>query len=114
MGPPSFEAHETECVWRIAEGAHVYVNEDPSRAGNSAVTFFVEDLDARVDEIAERGVDPAERETYSNGVRKAIYRDAEAVALAEGRSDGRRGRRGAGGNLELDVSGDFLSHLRVL
>jgi hypothetical protein len=39
--------------------------------------IFVEDLDARVAEIAARGLEPAERETYSNGVRKVVYRDAD-------------------------------------
>lgn len=30
-----------------------------------------------VGEIASRGVEPAERETYSNGVRKVVYRDVD-------------------------------------
>ena len=38
-------------------------------------TFFVDVLDARVAAVAERGVEPAGRETYSNGVRKITYRD---------------------------------------
>jgi hypothetical protein len=40
-------------------------------------TILVDDLDATVAEIAVRGIDPAERETYSNGVRKATYRDRD-------------------------------------
>jgi hypothetical protein len=38
-------------------------------------TLVVDDLDARVDGIAARGIEPAERETYDNGVRKVTYRD---------------------------------------
>jgi hypothetical protein len=30
-----------------------------------------------VSEIAGRGLEPAQRETYSNGVRKITYRDAD-------------------------------------
>jgi hypothetical protein len=33
------------------------------------------DLDSHIAQIASRGVDPVERETYSNGVRKVTYQD---------------------------------------
>jgi predicted enzyme related to lactoylglutathione lyase len=82
--PPSFVAHETECVWELSEHGHVYINEDRGRAGHSAVTLFVDDLDAVVDEIAARGIEPAERETHSNGVRKATYRDADGNEIGFG------------------------------
>lgn len=38
--------------------------------------LFVDDLDALVAQIADRGLDPAARDTYANGVRKITYRDA--------------------------------------
>ena len=41
--------------------------------GRAIVTVFVDDLDATVAAIAARGLEPAERETYSNGVRKVTY-----------------------------------------
>lgn len=44
----------------------------------------MDDLDSLVSEIASRGITPAERETYSNGVRKAIYRDAEGNEIGFG------------------------------
>jgi hypothetical protein len=40
-------------------------------------TIFVDDLDAHIAAIATRGLEPDEIETYSHGVRKAIYRDAD-------------------------------------
>jgi hypothetical protein len=40
-------------------------------------TLFVDDLDARIDGIAARGIEPTERETYENGVQKVIYRDPD-------------------------------------
>lgn len=46
--------------------------------------MFVDDLDSVVAEIASRGIDPAERETYSNGVRKAVYRDADGNEIGFG------------------------------
>src|SRR5829696_9381364 len=53
-------------------------------AGNSVVTIFVDDLDAHVAAIAARGLKPEERLTYSNGVRKALYRDADGNELGFG------------------------------
>jgi hypothetical protein len=34
--------------------------------------------------IAARGLEPDERETYSNGVRKAVYRDPDGNELGFG------------------------------
>ena len=45
---------------------------------------LVGDLDAAVAEIASRGLEPAERETYSNGVRKITYRDPEGNEIGYG------------------------------
>ena len=85
-GDPAFEAHETECVWQICEEGHVAVNEDQERAGRTSLTIFADDLDSVTAEIAERGLEPADTETYSNGVRKAIYRDADGNEIGLGGS----------------------------
>ena len=82
--PPEFEAHETECVWRIGEEGYLAVNEDADRAGRTSVTIFVDDLDAVAAEIEARGITPAKRETYSNGVRKATFRDADGNEIGFG------------------------------
>ena len=81
---PSFLPHETEAVWDLGEGRWIFIVEDAARAGHALHTIFVEDLDGLVSEIASRGITPAERETYSNGVRKAIYRDAEGNEIGFG------------------------------
>ena len=82
---PSFLPHDTEAVWELADQRFVYIVQDPSRAGHALVTAFEEDdLDARVAAIAERGLEPAERETYSNGVRKITYRDPEGNEVGFG------------------------------
>jgi catechol 2,3-dioxygenase-like lactoylglutathione lyase family enzyme len=81
---PAFVAHATECVWELDEHCHVFVNEDPDRAGYAAHTVFVEDLEAVVADIAGRGIEPAKRETYGNGVRKATYRDADGNEIGFG------------------------------
>ncbi len=75
--PPSFFPHETEAVWELAGHRFVYINQLPEHAGHARHTLFVDDLDARAAQISERGLAPAERETYANGVRKATYRDPD-------------------------------------
>ena len=81
---PAFEAHATECVWKISEGGHVAVNEDQERAGRTSLTIFADDLDAVIAEIEARGLEPAHRETYSNGVRKVTFRDADGNEIGFG------------------------------
>ena len=81
---PTFLAHETEAVWELADGRSLFVLEDAERAGHALHTIMVDDLDSLVSEIASRGISPAERETYSNGVRKAVYRDAEGNEIGFG------------------------------
>jgi catechol 2,3-dioxygenase-like lactoylglutathione lyase family enzyme len=77
LGEPTFLPHGTEAVWTLAEDRSVYVVEHATGAGNSAVTIFVDDLDAQMASIATRGLEPDKIETYSNGVRKALYRDPD-------------------------------------
>jgi catechol 2,3-dioxygenase-like lactoylglutathione lyase family enzyme len=84
LGEPSFFPNATEVVWTVADDRSVYIEEDPDRAGGALVTVWVDELDARIAEIGARGLEPAERETYSNGVRKAIYRDADGNEVGFG------------------------------
>ena len=84
FGEPAFFPHATEAVWTLGEDRSVYIVEHPDGAGSSVVTIFVEDLDAYMTEIAGRGLEPDERLTYSNGVRKALYRDPDGNELGFG------------------------------
>jgi catechol 2,3-dioxygenase-like lactoylglutathione lyase family enzyme len=81
---PTFLAHATEAVWELAEHRSVYVEQLPERAGHAMHTLFVDDLDGRVQAIADRGIQPAERETYGNGVRKVVYRDPDGNEIGFG------------------------------
>lgn len=81
---PTFFAHATEAVWELAEHRFLYIDEDAEHAGHARHTVFADDLDARVSEIAGRGIEPAERETYSNGVRKVTFRDADGNEIGFG------------------------------
>ncbi|WP_248579546.1 VOC family protein [Nocardioides sp. InS609-2] len=68
-------AHDTECVWDVAEDRSVYIVEMPDHAGHARLMLLVDDLDAEVAAIASRGIEPDRVETYGDGVRKATYRD---------------------------------------
>jgi hypothetical protein len=51
---------------------------------STAATIIVDDLDALMAEIAQRGLEPAKRETYSNGVRKTTYADPDGNEIGFG------------------------------
>jgi catechol 2,3-dioxygenase-like lactoylglutathione lyase family enzyme len=81
---PSFLPNDVEAVWEIAEHRYVFVEVRPDHAGHAMHTVIVDDLEARVGAIAGRGLEPAERETYSNGVQKVIYRDPDGNEIGFG------------------------------
>ena len=81
---PSFLPHATEAVWELAEHRSLYIVEDAEGAGRSVLTIFLDDLDARVAEIASRGLEPDELVTYPGKARKAIYRDADGNEIGFG------------------------------
>jgi hypothetical protein len=82
--PPTFSPHATEAVWELAEHRYVYIVGRPEHAGHAMHTLFVDDFDALVAQIADRGLDPVQRETYSNGVRKTTFRDADGNEIGFG------------------------------
>lgn len=73
--PPTFFPHESEAVWEFAEHRYVYIVQNPLHAGHALNLLFVDDLDALVGKIADRGLEPAKWETLQKGVRKITYRD---------------------------------------
>ena len=81
---PAFLPHDTEAVWELAPHRFVYIVQQPEHAGHARHTLFVDDLDALVAQIADRGLDPVERETYSNGVRKITYLDPDGNEIGLG------------------------------
>ena len=67
---PTFLATPTEAVWELADHRYLYLEELPHRAGHALVTVFVDVFDQLLVEVAGRGIEPAQLETYENGVRK--------------------------------------------
>jgi hypothetical protein len=82
--PPTFLPNDTESVWELAEHRYMFIEHRPEHAGHAMHTLFVADFDALVAQIANRGLDPVARETYSNGVRKVTYRDPDGNEIGFG------------------------------
>ena len=83
-GPPAFHPNDVEAVWEVDEHRYVYVELRPDHAGHALTTLFVGDFDDRIAAITERGLEPAEVETYDNGVRKTTYRDPDGNEIGFG------------------------------
>ncbi len=81
---PTFYPNDTEAVFDLAEHRYLYIEQSPEHAGHSQVTVFVADFDERIAGITERGLEPAEEETYGNGVRKRTYVDPDGNRIGFG------------------------------
>ncbi len=81
---PAFLPNDVEAVWELAENRYLFIEVRPEHAGHAMHTLFVDDFDARVEAMADRGIEPAQQETYSNGVRKAIFRDPDGNEIGIG------------------------------
>jgi catechol 2,3-dioxygenase-like lactoylglutathione lyase family enzyme len=81
---PTFIASDTEAVWELAEHRSLFIEQNAEHAGHAVHTIFVDDLDTLVAQVAERGIEPVKRETYPNGVRKALYRDPDGNEIGFG------------------------------
>lgn len=81
---PSSFPHETEAVWEVGDGRLVYVVRRPERAGHAVTTLIVDDLDAVLTGITERGLEPVTQERYGNGVRKTTYADPDGNEISFG------------------------------
>ena len=89
--PPTFVPNDIEAVWELADHRSVVIDQRPEHAGHAMHTIFVDDFDALVAQIADRGLQPTKRETYANGVRKATYRDPDGNEIGFGGAPARGG-----------------------
>lgn len=81
---PAFFPHGTEAVWELAEHRYLYIVQMPEHAGHARLTLFVDNLDALVKQITDRGIDPALRESFKNNVSKITYRDSDGNEIGFG------------------------------
>jgi catechol 2,3-dioxygenase-like lactoylglutathione lyase family enzyme len=82
--PADMHPHDSEAAWQLAGAGWVYVVQDPDRAGTALLTLLVDDIDAVLAGLAERGLEPGAVEELSNGVRKAAFADPEGNRITFG------------------------------
>jgi hypothetical protein len=66
---PSFQPHDTQAVWELADHPCVYIDVRPEHAGHKMHTLFVGEFDSRISQIAERGLEPSARPTPTASAR---------------------------------------------
>ena len=63
--------------WQVVSGGWVQVFTDDQHAGSTVVNFAVQDLDAQIDELKQRGLEPAEVVEANKGVRLSALTDPD-------------------------------------
>ena len=82
--PPAFFPDDTEAVWEVGDHRYLYIDVRPPHAGHAMLTLLVDDLDALLARVAERGLAPTAQEAYPGGVRKAVFRDPDGNEIGLG------------------------------
>jgi catechol 2,3-dioxygenase-like lactoylglutathione lyase family enzyme len=93
--PPDVLPNEREAMWQLVDTASIYLVADQARAGKSAVTLFVDDLDRHLEAITERGIASGSVETAPGLYRKCVVTDPDGNVIQLGEnlnSGGRPGR----------------------
>jgi catechol 2,3-dioxygenase-like lactoylglutathione lyase family enzyme len=81
---PDLIPNDDELAWQVSDSGWVYLLRDAERAGTSAVTLLLDDLDDQLARLRERGIATGELETYDNGVRHVVVTDPEGNTIAFG------------------------------
>lgn len=78
---PDIVPNDQEVMWRVVDGAWLYVIHDPDRAGHGLVTVCVTDLDQTMAELAGRGIRLRPIEPVGNAGRKAKGEDPDGNSV---------------------------------
>jgi hypothetical protein len=79
--PPDNRPNADEAVWQLVPFGLIYVVRDPDRAGSGLLTLIVNDLDAMVGDMAERGIAPETIEVLPAIASRAIITDPDQNRL---------------------------------
>jgi catechol 2,3-dioxygenase-like lactoylglutathione lyase family enzyme len=82
--PPDLIPNADEAAWQLNDTGWVYVIADADRAGSALHTLLVDDLDAFLTGLAERGIAASPVTTIGDGVRVAIIADPDGNRLQVG------------------------------
>ena len=84
--PPDVLPNKREAMWQVVETGSVYLVEDPHRAGNSAMTMFVDDLEAELAAIDQREIPSPEIKTVPGSFRATTFIDPDGNRVQLGQS----------------------------
>jgi predicted enzyme related to lactoylglutathione lyase len=79
--PPELLPNDDEAAWRVTESGWVYVIADPPRAGSALHTLLVDDLDAFLAGLSERGLRAEAVKTLDGAVRRSSVTDPDGNRL---------------------------------
>jgi predicted enzyme related to lactoylglutathione lyase len=80
--PADIVVKDDEVMWRITEGAWLYVVGDARHAGHALVALAVADLDEAIAQIESRGLARPPIETIAGAGRKASFTDLEGNTIS--------------------------------
>ncbi|HEX4484352.1 MAG TPA: VOC family protein [Solirubrobacteraceae bacterium] len=82
--PPDLSPNDEEAAWRLTETGWLYVVVDAERAGTALHTLLVDDLDAFVAGLSERGIEAEPIESLGDAVRRTLVTDPDGNRLNVG------------------------------
>lgn len=82
---PDVVVNAREVMWRLNDGAWLFIVQDDSTGRNAHLLVAIDDLDRELADLAERGIRPRELELLEGAGRKAHFDDPDGnqVVLAE-------------------------------
>ena len=71
--PPAMLPNDDEAAWQLTDSGWLYVVRDAARAGGGLVTLLVDDLDAQLSALAERGVSAGPVQIKAGGAARSVW-----------------------------------------
>ncbi len=81
---PDLLPNEREAAWQLTATGWIYLVLDAARAGSALQTILVDDLNGFLGEVQARGIEAGPVELLANGVRQALFADADGNRLKVG------------------------------
>jgi predicted enzyme related to lactoylglutathione lyase len=82
--PPTMFPNDDEACWQLTDAGWVYVVRDAEHAGGAVVTLLVDDLDAQLAALAERGIETGPVEEIPGTVRSTWVVDPDGNRIQLG------------------------------
>ena len=82
--PPDMTPNASERTWQLTDDGWIYVVEDRERAGNGLTTLIVDDLDGRIRELSERGIETGDVEQLNENTRTVMLADPDGNRIQLG------------------------------